>query len=150
MPPASLVLSLLSILLYSVLTAAVIPILAFQDNNTPPLPPPSNQPSIHEQAQPQPQPQPQSHSHSRIMRTAWHCHGRNQKDLVQNLMEAGIVRQPVVAQVMTLVDRKYYLPKLSSLYGGDATAQLYPYVDAPQSIGHGQTISGEWNRTCFG
>ena len=73
----------------------------------------------------------------------------NTEELVQNLMDAGIVRHAQVAQVMAIVDRKFYLPKLASLYGGDATASLYPYVDAPQSIGHGQTISGMYDACCM-
>jgi hypothetical protein len=70
-----------------------------------------------------------------IMRTAWHCHGRNQRELVEHLRQANIIRHPQVAQVMQQVDRKYYLPKGSN---------QDPYADAPQVIGHGQTISGEF------
>ncbi|GKY93674.1 hypothetical protein MPSEU_000334700 [Mayamaea pseudoterrestris] len=107
--------------------------LAFQDCNSIPS---SNNNSHQRPIEGDPSPET-----AKIMRSAWHCHGRNQRELVQNLMEANIIRHSQVAQVMSLVDRKYYLPKLSSLFGGDASAALYPYVDAPQSIGHGQTIS---------
>lgn len=113
-------------------------VVAFQEN----LPPTPPSPAERHQSAVTPHQAPQHDSHR--MRSAWHCHGRNQRELVQNLMEANIIKSPLVAQVMTLVDRRDYLPKLQSLYGGDARASLYPYVDAPQSIGHGQTISGEW------
>lgn len=59
---------------------------------------------------------------------AWACHGRNQKELVDRLCQASIVKTPAVKQVMELVDRGNYIPK-------------NPYQDAPQSIGKGQTIS---------
>lgn len=70
---------------------------------------------------------------------AWHCHGRNQHDLVDRLTQAGIVHSPQVRDVLRLVDRKYYI-------GGGSTGQQQPdpslaYMDAPQSIGLGQTIS---------
>ncbi|GKY93667.1 hypothetical protein MPSEU_000334100 [Mayamaea pseudoterrestris] len=107
---------------------------AFQDCNS--IPSSSN--SNHQRPIEASSPSPET---IKIMRSAWHCHGRNQRELVQNLMEANIIRHSQVAQIMSMVDRKYYLPKLSSLFGGDASAALYPYVDAPQSIGHGQTIS---------
>jgi protein-L-isoaspartate(D-aspartate) O-methyltransferase len=59
---------------------------------------------------------------------AWHCHGRNQRDLVDRLRQANIVQTPAVQKVMELVDRANYTPK-------------NPYMDAPQTIGLGQTIS---------
>lgn len=59
---------------------------------------------------------------------AWHCHGRNQRDLVDRLMQAGIVQSPAVRDVLRLVDRQYYTDQ-------------QPYMDAPQGIGYGQTIS---------
>ena len=62
-----------------------------------------------------------------IMR-AWTCHGRNQRDMVDKLSQAGIVRSPVVRKAMNLVDRGNYVP-------------YRPYDDTPQSIGFGQTIS---------
>ena len=59
---------------------------------------------------------------------AWNCHGTNQKDLVDRLCQATIVRTPAVRKVMELVDRANYIPN-------------NPYMDAPQMIGLGQTIS---------
>lgn len=59
---------------------------------------------------------------------AWTCHGRNQKELVDRLRQASIVKTPAVKQILELVDRKNYVP-------------TNPYRDAPQSIGKGQTIS---------
>lgn len=59
---------------------------------------------------------------------AWTCHGRNQRDLVDRLCQAGIVKTPKVKQVLEAVDRANYVPK-------------NPYMDAPQAIGLGQTIS---------
>jgi protein-L-isoaspartate(D-aspartate) O-methyltransferase len=59
---------------------------------------------------------------------AWTCHGRNQIDLVDRLMQAGIVQTPAVQKVLELVDRSNFTPK-------------NPYMDAPQGIGLGQTIS---------
>jgi protein-L-isoaspartate(D-aspartate) O-methyltransferase len=64
---------------------------------------------------------------SRVMR-AWTCHGRNQKDLVDRLCQASIIHTPAVKKLMTVVDRGNYVPKNS-------------YMDAPQTIGLGQTIS---------
>ena len=40
---------------------------------------------------------------------AWHCHGRNQRELVDRLNQAGIVRSPKVKEVMQQVDRQYYV-----------------------------------------
>lgn len=59
---------------------------------------------------------------------AWTCHGRNQKDLVDRLRQANIIQTLAVQKVMELVDRANYIP-------------LNPYMDAPQGIGLGQTIS---------
>eukprot|EP00980_Cylindrotheca_fusiformis_P001580 scaffold360_cov107-Cylindrotheca_fusiformis.AAC.10 len=59
---------------------------------------------------------------------AWTCHGRNQKELVERLCQASIIKTPVVKQVMEMVDRGNYVPQ-------------NPYRDAPQAIGKGQTIS---------
>jgi len=62
-----------------------------------------------------------------IMR-AWTCHGRSQRELVNNLATANIIRSPVVQKTMMLVDRANYVPQR-------------PYDDTPQSIGYHQTIS---------
>jgi protein-L-isoaspartate(D-aspartate) O-methyltransferase len=59
---------------------------------------------------------------------AWTCHGRNQRDLVDKLIQAGIVKTPAVQQVLEQVDRGNYMRTNS-------------YMDAPQGIGAGQTIS---------
>jgi protein-L-isoaspartate(D-aspartate) O-methyltransferase len=56
-----------------------------------------------------------------IMR-AWSCHGRSQRELVNNLATAQIIRSPIVKKVMTLVDRANYVNQR-------------PYDDTPQSIG---------------
>jgi len=80
-----------------------------------------------------------------IMR-AWHCHGRNQRELVDRLNQAGIVRSPQVKEVMQQVDRQYYVsligendPRHRPANTGSAAPS--PYLDAPQAIGLGQTIS---------
>lgn len=59
---------------------------------------------------------------------AWTCSGRNQKELVKKLQQANIILSDTVAQVMEVVDRKYFCPN-------------NPYDDAPQPIGQQQTIS---------
>ena len=59
---------------------------------------------------------------------AWTCHGRTQRDLVDRLRQAGIVKTDAVQKVLEWVDRANYTPK-------------DPYMDAPQGIGLGQTIS---------
>jgi protein-L-isoaspartate(D-aspartate) O-methyltransferase len=59
---------------------------------------------------------------------AWTCHGRNQKDLVDRLLQAKIIKTEAVRKVLEMVDRGNYVP-------------AYPYMDAPQGIGMGQTIS---------
>jgi protein-L-isoaspartate(D-aspartate) O-methyltransferase len=59
---------------------------------------------------------------------AWTCHGKNQRDLVDKLCQAQIVQTPAVREVLYQVDRQYYVPQ-------------NPYMDAPQGIGLGQTIS---------
>ena len=66
---------------------------------------------------------------------AWHCHGRSQRDLVDRLRQARIVKTPAVQQVMEVVDRQYYTAD-SNLSGG-----VNPYLDTPQGIGKSQTIS---------
>jgi hypothetical protein len=117
---------LLRVLVLSVLRVFVLAqhsLLAFQDSfGRPHFPSSSNNNN-------------QKQKNENMMRAAWHCHGRNQRELVEHLVQAGIVRHPQVAQVMQLVDRKYYMKD-----GDD------PYLDAPQSIGHGQTISGAFAR----
>ncbi|KAG7371051.1 protein-L-isoaspartate O-methyltransferase [Nitzschia inconspicua] len=70
---------------------------------------------------------PNSGNNSGVMR-AWTCHGRNQRDLVEKLKQAGIIKTPEVAKVLEQVDRANFIPRNS-------------YMDAPQAIGMGQTIS---------
>jgi protein-L-isoaspartate(D-aspartate) O-methyltransferase len=59
---------------------------------------------------------------------AWNCHGKTQREMVDHLMQAQIIKSPAVNEVMRAVDRKYYVPQ-------------NPYQDSPQGIGIGQTIS---------
>jgi len=59
---------------------------------------------------------------------AWRCHGRNQKEMVDRLWEAGIVRSPRAYNALVQVDRAQYAP-------------IRAYQDAPQVLKHGQTIS---------
>jgi protein-L-isoaspartate(D-aspartate) O-methyltransferase len=65
---------------------------------------------------------------------AWHCHGRNQRDLVDRLAQAGIAKSEAVKEVLRLVDRRNYVHP-------DSSSTDLAYMDAPQSIGLGQTIS---------
>ncbi|GAX15212.1 protein-L-isoaspartate(D-aspartate) O-methyltransferase [Fistulifera solaris] len=60
---------------------------------------------------------------------AWTCHGRNQRELVDHLRQAQIIQSPAVQHVMEQIDRAHYCPTPAA------------YQDAPQPIGHGQTIS---------
>jgi protein-L-isoaspartate(D-aspartate) O-methyltransferase len=62
-----------------------------------------------------------------VMR-AWTCHGKNQRELVDHLVQAQIIKSPAVKEVMRAVDRKFYV-------------HVDPYQDSPQGIGIGQTIS---------
>jgi protein-L-isoaspartate(D-aspartate) O-methyltransferase len=62
-----------------------------------------------------------------VMR-AWTCHGKNQRELVDHLVQAQIIKSPAVKEVMRAVDRKFYV-------------RVDPYQDSPQGIGIGQTIS---------
>ncbi|XP_068085389.1 protein-L-isoaspartate(D-aspartate) O-methyltransferase isoform X4 [Anabrus simplex] len=59
---------------------------------------------------------------------AWRSHGKNNADMVRNLKANGIIRSQVVENVMLRVDRGKY-------------AVSNPYMDAPQGIGYGVTIS---------
>lgn len=59
---------------------------------------------------------------------AWRSHGKNNADMVSNLKANGIVRTPKVEEVMLKVDRGKY-------------AKYNPYMDSPQGIGYGVTIS---------
>ncbi|KAJ9579029.1 hypothetical protein L9F63_024864 [Diploptera punctata] len=59
---------------------------------------------------------------------AWRSHGRDNADMVRNLKANGIIRTKTVEEVMLKVDRGKY-------------AKFNPYMDAPQGIGYGVTIS---------
>lgn len=61
---------------------------------------------------------------------AWTCHGRSQKEMVDKLASANIVHSPAVREALLNVDRANYAAQAGSAYN-----------DAPQPIGHGQTIS---------
>jgi len=53
---------------------------------------------------------------------------KTNKDLIKGLVMEGVIKNMEVAKAMEAVDRKYFAPHL-------------PYIDTPQSIGFGATIS---------
>lgn len=59
---------------------------------------------------------------------AWRSHGKSNMELIRNLRANGIIRSDVVEQAMLAVDRADY-------------SERNPYMDAPQGIGYGVTIS---------
>ncbi|XP_065205946.1 protein-L-isoaspartate(D-aspartate) O-methyltransferase-like isoform X2 [Planococcus citri] len=59
---------------------------------------------------------------------AWSSHGRSNLDLIKNLKANGIIKSERVENVMKQVDRGNYITH-------------NPYMDSPQSIGYGVTIS---------
>lgn len=59
---------------------------------------------------------------------AWRSHGINNSDLIRNLRMNGVIRSESVENVMLQVDRGKY-------------SKNSPYMDAPQGIGYGVTIS---------
>ncbi|XP_058063933.1 protein-L-isoaspartate(D-aspartate) O-methyltransferase-like [Anopheles bellator] len=61
---------------------------------------------------------------------AWRSKGLNNADLVRQLQEYNIIKSSAVAQTMMATDRRHYVPQ-----------NLNPYIDSPQRIGHGATIS---------
>jgi len=61
---------------------------------------------------------------------AWMCSGRSNKELVDNLREGGLIGSDRVEEAMYKVDRGNYVPD-----------KLNAYVDSPQVIGYGATIS---------
>lgn len=63
---------------------------------------------------------------------AWRCSGATNQELLANMRSAGLVHSPLVAQAMAQVDRACYVP---------VARQREAYVDAPQPIGFGATIS---------
>lgn len=52
----------------------------------------------------------------------------NQADLVKALVSEGIIKTQEVAKALQQVDRKHYAPS-------------HPYMDSPQPLGYGATIS---------
>mmetsp|Transcript_30658 Transcript_30658/g.44578 ORF Transcript_30658/g.44578 Transcript_30658/m.44578 type:complete len:350 (+) Transcript_30658:175-1224(+) len=61
---------------------------------------------------------------------AWTCHGRTQREMVEKLAAANIIKTDQVRQCLLRVDRANYAPERYSAY-----------TDAPQPLGYGQTIS---------
>ncbi|XP_055610466.1 protein-L-isoaspartate(D-aspartate) O-methyltransferase [Uranotaenia lowii] len=61
---------------------------------------------------------------------AWRSRGLSNADLIRQLKEYGVIKSEAVAQALTATDRKFYV-----------ASNLNPYVDSPQRIGHGATIS---------
>ncbi|KAJ7481731.1 Pcmt1-prov protein [Mycena latifolia] len=67
---------------------------------------------------------------------AWRCTGKTNRELVENIMKAKILSSTNEAQLerishaMNAVDRAHFVPDKSAAY-----------IDSPQSIGHGATIS---------
>lgn len=59
---------------------------------------------------------------------AWRSHGKSNLDLVQNLRKNNIIKSDAVERVMAQVDRANYVSH-------------NPYMDVPQGIGFGVTIS---------
>ncbi|KAM7347074.1 protein-L-isoaspartate(D-aspartate) O-methyltransferase-like [Cochliomyia hominivorax] len=59
---------------------------------------------------------------------AWRSVGANNADLIRQLKDYRVIASDAVAEAMIATDRKFYSPR-------------NPYMDAPQSIGHGVTIS---------
>ena len=57
---------------------------------------------------------------------------RSWENLVERLIEEGILRSPDVIRAMRIVSREYFLPD---------NMKSYAAVDSPLPIGSGQTIS---------
>jgi len=60
---------------------------------------------------------------------------RNNKALINSLVESGVLKTPNIIEAFESVDRKLFVP---SRFAHEA------YIDAPLSIGEGQTISQPW------
>ncbi|CAH1262931.1 PCMT1 [Branchiostoma lanceolatum] len=63
-----------------------------------------------------------------IATMAWKSHGKNNADLIRQLKNNGIIKTDRVFDAMKQVDRGNY-------------CRFSPYMDSPQSIGYGVTIS---------
>lgn len=61
---------------------------------------------------------------------AWRSRGLSNADLIRQLQELNIIKSERVAQALIATDRKHYV-----------ASNLQPYIDSPQRIGHGATIS---------
>jgi len=61
---------------------------------------------------------------------AWRSHGKTNSNLVENLRANGLINSTVVAEAMAKVDRANYVSDKASAY-----------LDSPQSISYGATIS---------
>lgn len=59
---------------------------------------------------------------------AWYCSGSSNRELIENLASAGLIQHRRVKEAMLAVDRANYAPS-------------NPYIDTPQPIGYGATIS---------
>jgi protein-L-isoaspartate(D-aspartate) O-methyltransferase len=75
---------------------------------------------------------PESSRSEKPKMKAWFCDGKTQKNLVEHLRQARIVKSTAVQRVMESVDRCNYVPE---------SYTRNPYADSPQAIGMGQTIS---------
>jgi protein-L-isoaspartate(D-aspartate) O-methyltransferase len=69
---------------------------------------------------------------------AWRCSALTNDGLVDNLARAGIVQSRRVVDAMKATDRAQYMASDPSR---QAVAPQVAYMDAPQHIGHRQTIS---------
>jgi protein-L-isoaspartate(D-aspartate) O-methyltransferase len=58
-------------------------------------------------------------------------------DLIESLIQEGILRSPAVIRAMRLVPRSKFLPESSKAYGA---------ADSPLPIGWGQTVSAPHNK----
>ncbi|KAJ7507367.1 Pcmt1-prov protein [Mycena galericulata] len=67
---------------------------------------------------------------------AWRCSGKTNRELIENIMKAQILKSndtshlERISRAMEAVDRAHFVPDKSAAY-----------MDSPQSIGHGATIS---------
>jgi len=74
------------------------------------------------------------------MRDAWKSQGTNQRELVEQLRTAKIIRTDAVQKVMELVDRRNYCFD-RPLFESESESDHLCYADRALGIGLGQTIS---------